>query len=118
VKCAAALFVALVAAGCGDAANTQYLPIGSRCSSNGQCGSSPYDCAVAGYPFGYCEKSCTTDGDCPADALCSPLVHACRRGCMTASTCRTAEGYGCQPLVSGRGVCEPAPSVDGGLPSG
>ncbi|MGZ3408097.1 MAG: hypothetical protein ACXVAN_16720, partial [Polyangia bacterium] len=49
----AALALALVAAGCSDASNTQYLPIGSRCSSSSQCGTSPYSCAIAGYPYGY-----------------------------------------------------------------
>ena len=112
------LLLALVAAGCSDAANTQYLPIGSRCSSNGQCGTTPYACAVAGYPFGYCEKSCATDGDCPADSICSPLVKSCRRSCTTSATCRTADGYSCQVLVGGKGVCDVAAPLDGGLPSG
>ena len=78
---AAPLMLAFVAAGCSDSANTQYLPIGSRCSSSAQCGTAPYDCAATGYPYGYCEKPCTTDGDCPADSLCSATVHACRRVC-------------------------------------
>jgi hypothetical protein len=109
-----AIFALALVAGCSDPANTQLLPIGSRCSSDTQCGTAPYDCAVAGYPFGYCEKPCTTNGDCPADSLCSPLVKACRRGCTTSATCRTAEGYSCQPLVSGQGVCETGAAVDGG----
>jgi hypothetical protein len=70
----AALVLSLVAAGCSDASNTQYLPIGSRCSSSGQCGTSPYDCAISGYPYGYCQKVCALDGDCPGDSLCSPIV--------------------------------------------
>ncbi len=109
---------AAAALGCSDAANTQYLPIGSRCSSSSQCGTSPYDCAATGYPFGYCEKPCTTDGDCPADSLCSALVHACRRVCSSDTSCRVSDGYSCQPVAGGRGVCEAAPLMDGGLPSG
>ena len=109
---------ALVAAGCSDAANTQYLPIGSRCSSSGQCGTSPYDCALSGYLGGYCEKTCATDGDCPSDSLCSPLVKACRRVCTSDTECRQADGYSCQPIAGGRHVCETMPSMDGGLPSG
>jgi hypothetical protein len=112
----AALVLALVAAGCSDAANTQYLPIGSRCSSSGQCGTSPYDCAIAGYPFGYCEKSCMVDGDCPADSICSPLAKSCRRACATSDSCRVSEGYYCQILAGGRGVCESGGAVDGGSP--
>ena len=111
-----ALTLALAVAGCSDPSNTQYVPIGSRCSSNTQCGTSPYDCAISGYPFGYCEKSCTTDGDCPADSLCSAVVKACRRVCSSDTACRTADGYTCQSVAGGRGVCEPGPSVDGGQP--
>jgi len=122
VKSAASTLVltlALAVAGCSDAANTQYLPIGSRCSSSTQCGTSPYDCAIAGYPFGYCEKSCATDGDCPADSLCATLsaqVKECRRVCTTDDACRVADGYSCQSIAGGRGVCEAAASVDGGQP--
>lgn len=106
----------LVAAGCSDSANTQLLPIGSRCGTNGQCGTAPYDCAATGYPYGYCEKPCTTDGDCPADSLCSATVHACRRVCTMTSDCRHDDGYSCQALVSGKSVCEAGGSLDGGSP--
>ena len=111
------LVIALVAAaGCSDPAGTQYLPIGSRCGGSSQCGTPPFDCAATGYPYGYCEKPCTTDGDCPADSLCSAAVHACRRTCATADACRTSDGYSCQLLISGKGVCEAASSMDGGAP--
>ena len=115
---ALALALALVAAaaGCSDPANTQLLPIGSRCSSSAQCGTSPYDCAVSGYPYGYCEKPCTTNGDCPADSLCSPTPKACRRVCTSSDTCRTDDGYSCQPLIGGQSVCEIGTSMDGGAP--
>ena len=110
------LTLALVAAGCSDAANTQYLPIGSHCGSDGQCGTSPYDCAVTGYPGGYCEKSCALDGDCPGDSLCSPGLHKCRRVCTSDTDCRVADGYRCQPVIGGRNVCEATPPMDGGQP--
>ena len=109
------LTLALVAAACSDSANTQYLPVGSECGTSSQCGTPPYDCAATGYPFGYCEKPCTTDGDCPADSLCSPTAHACRRTCAMTSDCRTAQGYVCQTLISGKGVCEAGP-IAGGSP--
>lgn len=110
------LTLALVVAGCSDSANTQYLPIGSRCSSNGQCGTSPFDCATSAYPFGYCEKPCATDGDCPSDSLCSASAKACRRVCTSDTSCRVADGYSCQPIAGNRLVCDVAPSVDGGQP--
>lgn len=112
----AALALALALAACSTPANTQILPIGSRCSSNDQCGTPPYDCAISGYPFGYCEKSCITNGDCPADSLCSPLIKECRRACMSAANCRTAEGYTCQALVGGQAVCDTTAPMDGGAP--
>jgi hypothetical protein len=116
VKWVVLVTLALVAAACSDSANTQYLPIGSRCSSSSQCGTMPYDCAATGYPFGYCEKPCITDGDCPADSLCSPTAKACRRVCTTSADCRIAEGYVCQQLISGKSVCESGGSMDGGSP--
>lgn len=112
-----ALALALVAAGCTDPANTQYLPIGSPCTTSSQCGTPSYDCAATGYPRGYCEKSCVTDGDCPFDALCSPAVKSCRRKCVSSATCRTADGYSCQALTSGMTVCEAGGgTMDGGAP--
>jgi hypothetical protein len=101
----AVLAIALVAAGCGDPDNTQYLPIGSRCSRASQCGTSPYACD-ASLPNGYCDKGCTTDGDCPADALCNPTVHLCRRRCKVPDDCRVSEGYKCVALVGGETVCD------------
>jgi hypothetical protein len=111
-----AIVIVLALAGCSDTANTQYLPVGSRCSSSTQCGTAPYNCAVSGYPYGYCDKSCATNGDCPADSACSPLAKACRRTCTDSSTCRVSDGYRCQSLVGGTSVCETGGSLDGGSP--
>jgi hypothetical protein len=114
VKWALAIFV--LVGGCSDAGNMQYLPIGSRCSSAIQCGTSPFDCETAGHPGGYCDKPCTTDGDCPSDSLCGP-TRSCRRTCRSSSDCRTSEGYLCVPLPAS-GVCDYATVVmDGGAPS-
>jgi hypothetical protein len=112
----------LLAVGCTDAANTQYLPIGSRCSSNGQCGTAPFDCATA-YPGGYCEHSCATDCDCPKVSFCvtpsgaTATMRACRRRCSATPECRAAEGYLCVPLSGTVSVCDwNGGPVDGGLP--
>lgn len=113
------LLLVVAAVGCSDNANTQSLPIGSRCSQNTQCGTSPYVCNMGpGYAFGYCEAPCTTDGDCPLDSLCSPApVKACRRACKESSECRQSEGYACVLLPTGKSVCDTGPSmVDGGAP--
>jgi hypothetical protein len=116
VKWALAIFV-LVAGACTDPAGTQYLPIGSRCGTSSQCGTSPYVCnASASYTNGYCEKACKTDGDCPADAVCNPSTQGCRRKCKVTGDCRSAEGYVCVALNPTNSVCEPSPSVDGGQP--
>ncbi len=112
-----ALAIAVFLAGCSDPANTQYLPIGSRCGTSSQCGTSPFDCNVS-LAGGYCEKPCTTDGDCPADSLCSPSTHECRRKCQTNGDCRAAEGYACVALSPQTAVCEAGAPMDGGLPSG
>ena len=112
--------IALLVAGCSDAGNTQLQPIGSRCTAANTCGTPPFDCRTNGYPGGYCEKPCTTDGDCPADALCGLLVdgaRSCRRRCSTDSDCRHSEGYVCVALPMGH-VCEVPTAVDGSRPSG
>ena len=111
------LVAAVVFAGCSDAADTQYLPVGSRCSSMSQCGTSPFDCQLTGFPGGYCTRPCTTDGDCPLDSLCS--AHQCGRRCTSDGDCRQDEGYGCKALSSSTAVCAPVPApMDLGPPSG
>ncbi|HXU69348.1 MAG TPA: hypothetical protein VN947_08460 [Polyangia bacterium] len=116
MKWAALTLVIFVAAACSNATNTQYLPIGSRCSQDSQCGTMPYDCNIAGHPFGYCEKTCALDSECPTDSLCAPApVGKCRRICTDDAGCRVSEGYSCQPL-EGKGICDVAPTVDGGQP--
>jgi hypothetical protein len=121
VKWLAVIIVAL-ACGCSDPADTQFLPIGSRCSSSAQCGTAPYACNMGpGYNFGYCEKPCSVDGECPLDSLCAPApLKVCRRACKATSECRDTEGYACVALTTGKTVCDTAPatatSVDGGGP--
>jgi hypothetical protein len=84
---------------CGDAANTQYIPIGTRCGSNGDCGTSPYRCALPPmFPSGYCEKDCASGMDCPTDSVC--INGECRRSCVSDTDpdkgCRVNEGYVCK----------------------
>ena len=71
---------------------------------------------IVGYPFGYCDKPCSLDGDCPADALCNSAKGACRRICADNSTCRVTEGYSCQPLEGRAASAMYASTVDGGQP--
>jgi len=90
------VFCALAALGaCSNPPNTQLLPIGSRCTTDSECGTSPYICETVGYPNGYCDKTCVTTGDCPSDSICYDLH--CRRTCVTTADCRQAEGYVCRP---------------------
>jgi hypothetical protein len=99
VKWVGPILVFLVA-GCGSG-SAQKEPIGSRCKSNGNCGSAPFQCETGpSYPGGYCDKPCTTDGDCPLDSVCAPLSPSvCRRRCNdndATELCRTdsGDGYG------------------------
>lgn len=117
VKSARALILVAAAAastvwvGCGDPTGTQYLPIGSRCMQASDCGTSPFTCDTAGFPGGYCSRTCVTDGDCPADALCAGDKE-CRRHCTADADCRQAEGYACGfPSGTTSGVCLPGPST-------
>jgi hypothetical protein len=97
------LLAALALPACDTSSNTILLPIGSRCTSSGDCGSSPFRCATT-FPGGYCEKPCITNGDCPSNAAC--IVGACRLSCSDpAIRCRAAEGYRCL-VESGTPVCD------------
>jgi hypothetical protein len=93
----------LLVGACGSPSNTQFLPIGSRCGSSDQCGTSPYDCASA-LPGGYCERSCKTSSDCPADSSC--IGTACRRRCDADTDCRFTDGYACRALGGDHAVCD------------
>lgn len=112
-----ALAIVALLAACTDPTGTQHLPIGSPCQSSGQCGSAPFVCNT-NEPRGYCEKQCVTDGDCPADALCSPIAKSCRRRCKLPGDCRVGDGYACVALSPVTAVCEGGAPMDGGLPSG
>ena len=112
VKRAALFLVAIVAAGvaaaaCSSGSDTQFLPVGSRCSKASDCGTSPYDCAIANHPYGYCEKPCSLDSECPTDSLCDVAEGECRRICTDDSECRGNDGYTCQPLAGeAKSICD------------
>lgn len=89
---------------CSDGPNTQYVPIGSRCTHDSQCGTSPYTCETTNYPDGYCDKTCASDGDCPADAVC--YLNHCRRTCTQLTDCRQAEGYTCRMSGATSDFCD------------
>jgi hypothetical protein len=111
-------WLALLLAACSTPPNSQRLPIGSRCNSDGDCGTAPFNCVIAD-PGGYCSRPCITNGDCPADALC--IGSACRRTCVDASACRTNEGYVCRSEPGTNSpVCDTTAGtpLDGGAPSG
>jgi hypothetical protein len=98
-------------AGCSDGPNSQYRPIGTDCTADNQCGTTPYSCSLKNHPNGYCQKDCATPGDCPSDSTC--VGNECRRKCTMQSECRVAEGYVCSSSTS---VCDFPVSDDGGAP--
>jgi len=98
------LCATLFSAACSEPPNTQYLPIGQRCGSDEDCGTSPFNCNNVTYPGGYCERTCTTDGDCPLDAVCASL--RCRRKCAATSDCRSTEGHVCRPIGASGPFCD------------
>lgn len=98
-----------------DGGTSGTLPIGSACTVNSQCLSG--SCRIAGFPGGYCTRSCTTSSDCPGGARCGAdpgdstgQSRLCLASCApsgSAATCRN--GYVCdQRNVSGGGGCQPA----------
>ena len=95
------MLVGLVA--CDAAPNTAFVPVGSRCSGDRDCGTAPYRCELK-LPGGYCEKPCGLDGDCPADAACA--LGKCRRKCTDTTGCRSVEGYACQDRGGTSLVCD------------
>ena len=111
-----AVVTALVlAGGCSSPSNTQFIPIGSRCSSDGDCGTRPFNCKSApSYPGGYCQKDCALTSDCPLDADC--VAGECRRKCTATGQCRANEGYQCRAAAGAPDlVCDvPLTPGDGG----
>jgi hypothetical protein len=105
------LVVTMLAVACQDGPNTQYLPIGSPCFKQSDCGTQPFDCALD-VPGGSCVKSCSDNTDCPTDSACARKF--CKRSCHSSAGCRAPVGYGCWDEGATTMVCDFVP--DGGLP--
>jgi hypothetical protein len=81
------------------AATTEKLTIGSPCTKDSDCGSAPFYCMVD-HPGGYCMRDCTTDADCPSEAICQNdgMKGECHKKCNAPADCRAA--YTCSPAAS------------------
>lgn len=108
-------------AACGPGASTELLPVGSACTSDSQCGPTPFMCLLD-HPGGYCMRQCQTDTDCPSEAVCVVDTDAteCHKRCPSGqSDCRS--GYECMPAAStgypraSAAFCDVAASPDGGM---
>jgi hypothetical protein len=115
-----ALAVVLVA-GCKDSSDVQRLPIGSPCTTSGQCGLGKFFCAVD-HPGGYCKADCHQDSDCPSGSVCAGAgmvsPGACHKVCPNGpSDCRVAEGYICKnpPPDATAAYCDAPDNTDGGV---
>jgi hypothetical protein len=84
--------------------------VGDACYSASQCGGVPgagVTCltSIMGYitfPGGYCSAVCTSaGGECVS---LSDLGRYCLKRCTTPTNCRTAEGYGCDPVTGATGT--------------
>jgi hypothetical protein len=99
--------VALLASACSSPDNTAFIPLGSRCERNDQCGTTPYECLQPPeFVGGYCTRSCTTDADCPTDGVCLVAAAKCRRKCIATVECREGEGYVCRDKGATSRVCD------------
>ncbi len=95
-----AVLVIIGAIGCHRAPVVERQPIGAPCRSDAACGSrSTFFCATD-HPGGYCEAACSSDRDCPPEAVCvggGPISKgACHKRCASLpDDCRASAGYRC-----------------------
>lgn len=101
--------------GTGGGGSVAVGAFGDPCVVNSNC--STNFCQAFGFQDGYCTKTCTTNGDCPAGGACgrNPAGggNICLKSCSAAGqapgTCRA--GYVCEKFQSstdGSPVCFPA----------
>lgn len=107
-------------AGCPSNNDIQRLPIGSPCTTSGQCGTGKFFCAVD-HPNGYCKADCHKDSDCPNGSVCAGAgmvsVGECHKTCPHGpSDCRVSEGYICKtmPTDASAAYCDQRDVTDGG----
>lgn len=104
--------------------------IGEPCATDADCTDPPdAECwtTIGGgpvptitFPGGYCSKACGDDGganECGESGGCSSTsmsgggssvtLQMCRAPCQSNEECRAAEGYRCQIVIPGFGVCVP-----------
>jgi hypothetical protein len=82
----------LLSASCGSAARN---PLGGPCAADGDCQVSLV--CVADDPGGQCVKTCASDADCGAGALCNDELK-CYQACTRTADCPRAVSdarYGC-----------------------
>ncbi len=97
----------------------QKQPIGSACTKDSDCGAAPFYCMVE-HPGGYCMSDCTTDADCPPEAICQNdgMKGECHSKCNAMADCRS--GYECAPAANtatnkaSHAFCDMIEPVDGG----
>jgi hypothetical protein len=105
----------VIVAGCSTHVDQQRLPIGSACSTSGQCGTGKFFCDLS-HANGYCKAECGKDADCPTGAVCVGagmiLAGACARACPNgAADCRA--GDDCTSASDqASAFCAPPPIVD------
>ena len=108
VKLLAACLVVL--AGCGGHANGDIDSlIGDACLRDTDCDSRCYIDSRS-FPGGFCSNACTTDADCPPDALCMEKSGGmCLYACPAFDCSRLGPGWACKDkdrMVSGNAtVC-------------
>lgn len=91
------LFIALVALGaCGSGVGNDGAIVGGACAVNNECDIDSRCLTGAGFPGGYCARTCTSDEDCPEGSACADEEGGvCMVACGGSGECRSDEGYEC-----------------------
>jgi hypothetical protein len=80
-------------------------PIGTRCSSNRNCGAGQFCNAD---PGGFCTKSCSSSDECGPDGVCTRPAGICWKRCVTEVDCGDGGWICVQISGSASGRCVPA----------